>query len=256
VASLVGPAPALSSPRGRPGSWLGIAAGLLSLLVLAGGAGLWVTTPSADDLQQRVAALTAAAGVRPLQPAEVPSLLGRAVVAVEDERFSLHHGLDTVGTARAAWNDLVRRCLCEGGSTLTQQLAKMVYFSDQGRIQRKLPGMAVALKIELRHTKPEILAYYLSIVPTGFGLTGARQAACAYFGRDLPQLSVAQAAEIAGMIQAPSAYDARYHPELARERRNQVLGRMVEAGYLTADQANAAASTPVVSGPGPAAASC
>jgi len=233
---------ALGSRRRRLRSLL-VPAALLLLAVAAALGSLWLGTPSASDLPARVAAL---ADGRPLRPADVPLLLEHAVVAAEDERFYLHHGLDTLGTARAAWDDLAGLCACQGGSTITQQLAKWVYFPDADRITRKLPGMAVALKIELQYGKRQIIADYLSVVGTGYGLIGARQAACVFFRRGLAQLTAAQAAEIAGSVQAPSAYDPRLHPDLARDRRDHVLDRMVDSGYLTPAQAGAAKSEPVL----------
>jgi membrane peptidoglycan carboxypeptidase len=218
-------------------------AALLLLGVIAAAGYLDLATPSGADLPQRVVAI---AGAHPLTPAEVPPLLAHAVVAVEDERFYIHHGLDTLGTARAVWDDVTGMCACEGGSTITQQLAKNVYYQSDDRIARKIPGMAVALKIELRYDKATIMADYLSVVPTGYALVGAREAACAYFDRGLAQLSVSQAAEIAGMLAAPSIYDPRLHPALARSRRDHVLDRMVETGYITGAAAADAKQDPVL----------
>ena len=124
----------------------------------------------------------------------------------------------------------------------------MAYYSGSGRGRRKLPSMTVALKIELRTDKQQILADYLTIVPTGANVTGAQTAACLYFRHRLQSLSVAEAAELAGMPQAPSAYDPRYHPQAAAARRSQVLRRMRESGYITETQQAAATSAPVVSG--------
>lgn len=181
-----------------------------------------------------------------MQPAQVPLVLEHAVVAAEDERFYVHHGLDTIGTARAILTDLIRLCACEGGSTVTQQLAKLVYYPADGRIARKLPSVAVAFKIELRYSKAQIMADYLSVVPTGHGLVGARAASCAYFGHDLPALSVAEAAELAGMVQGPSVYDPRYNPERARARRDYVIHRMLELGYITEEEVRTAKTAPVL----------
>ena len=233
---------ATASRWGRLGSRLGILAGLALLVAIVAGVGLWVVTPSGSDLDERVAGIN----LRPIRPAEVPAVLSRAVTAAEDERFWVHHGLDSVGIARAILVDATEWCACQGGSTVTQQLANVVYYGDVGRAQRKLPSMAVALKIELRSEKPAILADYLSVVPTGAGLVGAREASCAYFAHDLDRLTLAQAAEIAGVIQAPSAYDPRRRPDLARSRRAWVLQRMVEAGYATAVEATAAGAEPVL----------
>jgi membrane peptidoglycan carboxypeptidase len=219
---------------------------LLVVLTLVSSLGyLGLSTPSSADLPQRVNVLAAG---HPLRPDDVPVLLAHAVVAVEDERFFVHHGLDTLGTARAVWDDLASRCACEGGSTITQQLAKNVYYVTDDRLSRKLPGMAVALKIELHYDKATIMADYLSVVPTGYALVGARQAACAYFGRGLSELDAAQAAEIAGMLAAPSIYDPRLRPDLARSRRDHALSRMVDVGYLSSAQAAAAGTEPVLAG--------
>src|SRR5262249_14313399 len=163
----------------------------------------------------------------------------------EDERFYRHHGLDTIGTARAVWDDVSGLCACEGGSTITQQLAKNVYYRSGDRVARKLPGMAVALKIQLRSDKPTILAGLLRRGPTGYGLVGARKAACAYCDRPLARLTAAQAAELAGMLAAPSIYDPRRNPDLAQARRDHALNRMVEGGYLSGAQAGAAKAEPV-----------
>lgn len=221
------------------------------LVVVIGVAWLWIGTPRPDDLQQRVARIAAAAHVKVLQPAQVPDLLAHALVSVEDERFYSHHGLDSIGIGRAAFDDLRYRCLCEGGSTITEQLADMAYYSGGGRGRRKLPSMTVALKIELEASKQQILADYFSIVPSGYGLTGARAAACAFFGHGLESLGVAEAAEIAGMPQAPSLYDPRRNPQRAQARRSDVLRRMQEEGYIDAAQRAQADAAPVVgSGPG------
>jgi penicillin-binding protein 1A len=233
---------ATASRRGRLRARLGPAAGLLVLVAVLAGAGLWFATPSGADLDQRVAAINP----HPLRPSDVPPLLARAVTAAEDERFWIHHGLDTVGTARALLVDVTQLCACQGGSTITQQLVNVAYYSDQGRLQRKLPAMAVALKVELRHDKPSILADYLSVVPSGYALVGARAAACAYFGHDLDRLTLAEAAEIAGVIAAPSVYDPRRGPDFARSRRGYVLGRMVELGYATRSAADDARDAPLL----------
>ena len=226
---------------------LRLVSALAALLLLTTAAGssvfFWFTTPSASDLSARVAAI--ASGGQ-LQPAQVPQVLKHAVVAAEDERFYIHHGLDTVGTGRAVWHDVSRLCACEGGSTITQQLAKLVYYPGDGRLARKLPSVAVAFKIEVRYSKPQIMAAYLSVVPTGYGLVGARAASCAYFGHDLSTLSVAEAAELAGMVQGPSAYDPRYHPAKARARRDYAIDRMLEIGYITQDEARTAKAAPVL----------
>jgi penicillin-binding protein 1A len=174
--------------------------------------------------------------------------LQNAVIAVEDDQFFRHWGISPRGIIRSAIRNTIARRVVQGASTITQQLAKVVYYSGQSSLVRKLPGMAVALKLESRYSKPHLLAAYLSVVATGCGLVGARAAAGAYFSHGLDTLLVAQAAEIAGMIQAPSAYDPRRNPTLAQACRWYVLGRMADQGLLTPAQARAANQSPLLVG--------
>lgn len=223
-----------------------LTAAVVAALAMTGAGVLWVGTPSGRDLPQRVHEVAARNGVPVLSADQVPPVLAHAIVSIEDERFYSHHGPDTLGLARAAWVDLTQLCACQGGSTITQQLVDLTYYADQGRVSRKVPSMAVAFKVETRTTKRDILAEYLSIVPTGRGLIGAQAAACTYFGHGLGQITLAEAAEIAGMPQAPSAYDPRYEPMLTLRRREHVLDQMVALGYVDAAAANAAQAEPVL----------
>ena len=220
---------------------------LVLLVVVAGEAVFavaWNRTPAADDVQRRVEAYAAAHAAALLAPADIPPLLARAIVATEDERFYAHHGLDSLGIARSMLYDLAHRCACEGGSTITQQLAKALYLggSDQGF--HKLEGMALAVKIEQHLGKAEILADYLSTAPTGPTRYGMAAAACAYFGRPLARLDLPALALLAGLPQAPSSYDPLRHPAAAVGRRLQVLQAMLSEGYVTAAQVKAAAAVP------------
>jgi penicillin-binding protein 1A len=177
-----------------------------------------------------------------LQPGEFPPLLAEAVVATEDERFFQHHGIDVEGLARAMLYDVTNMCACQGGSTITQQLVKDVYLGGSDAGIDKLADMALALKVELRFTKQQILADYLSIIPTGYGRYGMANAACADFHRPLADLDLGQLALLAGLPQAPSAYDPRLHPGDAIARRQAVLAAMMSEGYITPSQAAAAAN--------------
>lgn len=181
-----------------------------------------------------------------MQPAEVPVLLTEAIVATEDERFFVHHGIDVVGIARAIIFDVSHGCACEGGSTITQQLVKDVYLGGSDRGVDKLVDIALAFKVELHASKQVILADYLSEVLAGYGVYGMPAAACAYFHRPLGTLDLGQVALLAGMPQAPSADDPRFHPAAARARRVEVLAAMESEGYVTAQQAATAEAEPVV----------
>jgi membrane peptidoglycan carboxypeptidase len=212
---------------------------------------LWVWTPPGDDIQQRVRAVTQAHQVNLLNEDEVPKLLGEAVVATEDERFYSHHGVDSIGLGRALIYDIANFCLCQGGSTITEQLVKDVYLNGSDRGYNKLEDIVLALKVERVISKQQILADYLSEITTGFGRYGVTAAACAYFGAPLSGLTLGQYALLAGVTQAPSIYDPTINPEAAKARRSQVLRSMVSDRYVTADQAATAGAEPVLSaGPG------
>jgi len=212
---------------------------------------LWVSTPDPSDVQARVAALARSHGVPVLAEDEVPSQLAEAVVATEDERFYSHHGVDSIGLGRAVLYDVVNVCLCEGGSTITQQLVKDVYLGGTNLGYNKLEGMALALKVERVLTKKRILADYLSEIPTGLGRYGVTAAACAYFRAPLNGLTLGQYALLAGVPQAPSVYDPTVNPDTAMARRSQVLQAMVNDHYISAAQAEAANAEPVLDrGPG------
>jgi membrane peptidoglycan carboxypeptidase len=197
------------------------------------GGGLWQQTPSGDHVQVRVMSYLRLRGVALLAPNGIPPRLAQAIVATEDERFYQHHGIDTIGIGRAALFDAAHRCWCQGASTITQQLVKDIYLHGSDRGFKKVLDAAVAVKVEFVITKPQILADYLSEIPTGPGLYGVEEASCAYFGASPGKLDLADAALLAGLAQAPSAYDPLQHPHAAATRRNEVLQAMLVDGYAT-----------------------
>ena len=212
---------------------------------------LWVSTPDPSDVQARVEALTRSYGVPLLGEDEVPSSLADAVVATEDERFYSHHGIDSIGIGRALLYDAVNACLCEGGSTITQQLVKDVYLGGSNLGYHKIEGMALALKVEGVLSKPRIIADYLSEIPTGANRNGVTAAACVYFRAPLRRLTLGQYALLAGVTQAPSVYDPTVNPQAASQRRSAVLHAMRNDHYITAAQEQAANAEPVLDqGPG------
>ena len=230
---------------------LGVAVAVVATLLAPSAATLWIWTPDASDVQDRVHALTDSYGVPMLGENDVPQLMADAVVAVEDEHFYSHHGIDSIGLGRALLYDLVNVCLCEGGSTITEQLAKDVYLGGSDRGYNKLASLALALKIERLLTKRQIMADYLSEITTGLGRYGVTAAACAYFRAPLHGLTLGQYALLAGVTQAPSLYDPTVNPEAAAARRSHVLAAMVSERFITADQARSAEAEPVLDrGPG------
>ena len=184
------------------------------------------------------------------QSSEIPTDLVNAIVSIEDHRFFNHRGLDTIRIIGAFLRNLKSNSL-QGGSTLTQQLIKLTYFStstaDQ-TISRKAQEAWLAIQLERKATKQEILTYYVNKVYMSNGNYGMQTAAQNYYGKDLKELSLAQLALLAGMPQAPNQYDPYSHPEEALERRNLVLSEMKGQKYITAEQYESAINTPITDG--------
>ena len=232
---------------------MGVTLAILTTLAAPSAITLWVSTPSGDDIQQRVVEATSAHGVVLLDENAVPPMLAQAVVATEDERFYAHHGIDTIGLGRAVLYDATHLCLCQGGSTITEQLVKDVYLNGTNEGYNKMVDVVMALKVERVIGKKRIMADYLSEITTGLNRYGVSAAACAYFHRPLDELTIGQYALLAGVTQAPSLYDPTVDPGLAALRRSSVLAAMVTDRFITPEQAAIANAEPVlVSGPPPA----
>jgi penicillin-binding protein 1A len=164
--------------------------------------------------------------------AHVPQALRDAVIATEDKRFYYHWGVDPIGIARATVQNYRRGRLVEGGSTITQQLTKVLFLTPDKSLERKLKEAVLALELERRYTKDRILEMYLNQVYFGHGAYGVEAAARTYFGKSVSELSVREAALIAGLPRAPTTYSPFEHGDAAKRRREVVLRRMVEYGAL------------------------
>jgi membrane peptidoglycan carboxypeptidase len=165
-----------------------------------------------------------------------------AVVAAEDRNFYHHGAIDFTSVARAVWVDVTHGALNEGGSTITQQLVKIQLLTPEKSLPRKLHEAVLAIALEQRFSKDQILTMYLNRVYFGHGAYGLGAAARTYFRKDAKDLTVAQAAFLAGLIQAPSGYDPLLHYDLAIQRQQYVLDGMVTTGAITRDQADQAAA--------------
>ena len=185
------------------------------------------------------------------QANEIPTDLVKAIVSIEDHRFFDHRGVDTIRIMGAALRNLQGQGGLQGASTLTQQLIKLTYFStstaDQ-TISRKAQEAWLAIQLEQKATKQEILTYYINKVYMSNGNYGMQTAAENYYGKDLKDLSLPQLALLAGMPQAPNQYDPYSHPEAALERRNLVLSEMKGQKYISAEEYEKAINTPVTDG--------
>jgi len=175
---------------------------------------------------------------------DLPPYLPLAFVAIEDRRFYSHFGVDPVGIARAAFRNVTHRGVAEGGSTLTQQLAKNLFLTQERTVSRKIQEAILALWLEQTYTKDQILDLYLNRVYFGAGAYGVEAAALRYFGKHASEVSLAEAAMLAGLVQAPSRLSPMRNPAAARARANVVLGAMVDAGFITNVAAKSASLAP------------
>ncbi|HYG64429.1 MAG TPA: PBP1A family penicillin-binding protein [Thermoanaerobaculia bacterium] len=196
-----------------------------------------------DEVQER----------RPVTLDQVPEHVIQAILAAEDDGFYTHPGVSPTGVARALWVNLRGEGEVQGGSTITQQLVKNVYLSSERTLSRKAKEALIAMMLEIRHGKKAILEAYLNEIYWGasssVNLIGLGAASYAYYGKEPRELTLSEAATLAGMIQAPANYLPTQHPEEARERRDWVLQRMDELDWITPEQRQRAAATPVVARP-------
>jgi penicillin-binding protein 1B len=180
---------------------------------------------------------------------DIPPVMVQATLAIEDRRFFEHSGVNFVRTAEAVYGDLLHQRREQGGSTITQQLARGFFLSPQKTIRRKLTEMLIAEELEQKFSKQQIFEFYANWVDLGqrgsFAISGFAEASRAYFNKDLKDITLPEAALLAGLIQRPSYLSPYRHPERALERRNVVLESMVETHAITREQANKAKATPL-----------
>ena len=180
---------------------------------------------------------------------DIPDVMVRAVLAIEDRRFFEHSGVNFLRTIEAVWEDVLRQRRAQGGSTLTQQLARGFFLTPEKSIKRKLTEMLIAEELEQKFTKQQIFEFYANWVDLGqrgsFAISGFAEASKAYFNKDLKDITLPEAALLAGLIQRPSYLSPYRHPERAMERRNLVLESMVDTHAITREQADKAKATPL-----------
>jgi membrane peptidoglycan carboxypeptidase len=227
--------------------WRRRVAGLLAALVvvpIVAVAVLWPLTPSVADAGQLVRAHLSASHSAQLAALPQPDRVASALIATEDSRFSQTPGIDPVSVVRAGLATLTGSG-DTGAATLEQQLAKNLYFPQDDGLVSKVKEAEISLKLDLRYSKDEILRMYLADVYFGHGFYGLPAAAHGYFGVTPAQLSWAQASMLAGLVQAPSAYDPIDHLSAGRLRQRHVLDRLVANHVLSAAQADAAFAAPL-----------
>ncbi|WP_456276855.1 transglycosylase domain-containing protein [Bacillus sp. AK128] len=167
---------------------------------------------------------------------DIPKHVEQAVISIEDQRFYEHNGFDIRGMTRAFFNNLVSGRITGGGSTITQQLTKNALLSPQKTYRRKIEELFLAVEIEKNYKKEEILEMYVNQVYFGSGAWGINQASKKYFNKPITEVTISEAAMLAGLLQAPSARNPYQHYDRAMERRNVVLKKMEEQGYITKDE--------------------
>lgn len=218
--------------------------GALVLLAVLAFGGLLLGTPSVSRAPAIARALDRARGV-PFPGPPVPARFARALVATEDHRFYSDPGIDPIAVGRVVLGYLTGSGPQQGGATITQQLAKMLYTPGRSGLASEAEQVALAVKLNFSYRKAQILRMYADVAYFGQGYYSLGAASCGYFGVMPARLTWPQAAMLAGLVQAPSAYDPLAHPVLAREREAHVLGRLVATGALTRAQATAALAQPL-----------
>ena len=182
-------------------------------------------------ISEKVASIRSAPGFTEYE--DLPTLYVEAVISVEDKRFWSHHGVDYLAIARAACNDVRSLSFVEGGSTITQQLMKNQYFTQDKNFERKFAEIFAAWDMEREYTKEEIFELYVNTIYFGSGYYGIHDAAQGYFGKDPAGLTESEAVMLAGLPNAPSVYSLDANPALARQRMRQVLDSMVDCGAIS-----------------------
>ena len=220
--------------------------GLAALVVapILGVGALWPLTPSVDSAGQLVRAHLATQHSEELVALPRPDRVAQALIATEDSRFSWMPGIDPVSVVRVGLAALTGSSNT-GGATLEQQLAKNLYFPHDDGVVSKVQEAELALKLDASYSKNEVLRLYLADVYFGHGFYGLPAAAYGYFGVTPAQLSWPQASMLAGLVQAPSAYDPVRHLSTGRLRQRHVLNRLVATGVLSLTQADAAFAAPL-----------
>lgn len=197
------------------------------------------------DQNGRLIARRGSAHGRVAERDDLPPYLVDAVLAVEDRRFYDHFGVDVRGTARALWANLRAGRVVQGGSTLTQQLAKNLFLTPERTMRRKVQEMMLAFWLENRFSKDEILELYLNRVYFGGGAWGVEAASMRYFGKSVSELNLGESALLAGLLKAPSRYSPVSDAERAAARATVVLDLMEQTGRISADERYDAAATPI-----------
>lgn len=211
------------------------AAIISSAVVISDGYKMYKDAVSQESLEDKVAAIRSKKNYTTFN--ELPAIYVDSVLAVEDHRFYSHPGIDLIATGRAVFDDIRAGTFVEGGSTITQQLAKNMYFSQKKELARKVAEVFVAFDLEKHYSKQDIFELYVNTIYFGNGYYCVKDASEGYFGKEPSQMTDYESTLLAGIPNAPSKYAPTVSPDLAGERQEQVLARLVKYGYITKAQA-------------------
>ncbi len=208
----------------------------LSLLVIGNGYKMYKEAVDKISVENKVKEIQSKENYTKIS--ELPQMYINAVISVEDHRFYKHPGIDIIAIGRAIVSDIKAMSFVEGGSTITQQLAKNIYFTQEKKIERKIAEVFMAFEIEKRYNKNEILELYLNTSYFGDGYYTVKEASRGYFGKKPMEMSDSECIMLAGIPNAPSAYAPTKNPELAKQRQKQVIKKMIKNKYLTQEEAD------------------
>lgn len=210
---------------------------LVSSVVILNGYKLYKTTINEKSLSDKIAEIKS--NDTYLSIDSVPEYYLNAVIAVEDHRFKEHGAIDIIAIGRAIVSNIQAKDFNEGGSTITQQVAKNLYFiTEDDVVSRKIAEIFVAIDLEKQYSKDDILEFYINTIYFGEGYYGIREASNGYYKKEPKDLSLYEATLLAGVPNAPSVYAPTINPDLAKSRQGKVIRSMVEYGYLSEDEAN------------------
>jgi membrane peptidoglycan carboxypeptidase len=217
--------------------WLILLAGLVcAVFITANGYKMYRDATAEKSLDKAVEELRADEDYVTID--ELPQMYLDAVVAIEDHRYYDHGGIDLIAIGRAVKRNIKAGALVEGGSTITQQVGRNFYFTQDKLFSRKMAEVFVARNLEKNYSKDEILELYVNMIFFGEEYTGIREASIGYFGKEPVQLNDYESTLLAGIPNAPNVYAPTSNPSLANQRHRQVLDRMVECEYLSQEQAD------------------
>ena len=208
----------------------------IALLIIGNGYTMYKEAIENEPLEEKVAEIRSKESYTEFS--ELPQMYVNAVISVEDKRFFKHGGIDIIAIGRATINDIKAMSYVEGGSTITQQLAKNMYFTQEKIMERKIAEVFMAWEIEANYSKEDIFELYVNSIYFGDGYYTVKEACEGYFNKEVSEMTDYECIMLAGIPNAPSVYAPTVNPELAKQRQRQVMDKMIENGYLTEEEGN------------------